>query len=64
MIEDCGLKGFSVGGAEISPIHGNFIVNTGGATAADVAAVIKRIYEEVREVYGIELQPEVKFLGF
>ena len=64
MIEDCGLKGFSIGGAEVSPIHGNFIVNTGGATASDVAAVIKHVYEEVREVYGIELQPEVKFLGF
>lgn len=64
MVEGCGLKGFSVGGAEISTIHGNFIVNTGTATSADVAAVIKRVYEEVRETYGIELQPEVKFLGF
>lgn len=64
MIEDCGLKGFSVGGAEISSVHGNFIVNTGTATAADVAAVIKHVYEEVRGTYGIELQTEVKFLGF
>lgn len=64
MIEDCGLKGFSVGGAEVSTIHGNFIINTGTATAADVVAVIKYVYGEVRDVYGIELQPEVKFLGF
>lgn len=64
MVEDCGLKGFSVGGAEVSPIHGNFIVNTGTARAADVAAVIQRVHEEVRKTYGVELQPEVKFLGF
>ena len=64
MIEDCGLKGFSVGGAEVSPIHGNFIVNTGTARAEDVAAVIKKVHEEVRKAYGVELQPEVKFLGF
>ena len=64
MIEDCGLKGFSVGGAEVSPIHANFIVNTGTATAADVASVIKKVHEEVRKAYGVELQPEVKFLGF
>lgn len=64
MIDDCGLAGFSVGGAEVSTVHANFIVNTGTATAADVAAVIKHVYGEVRDVYGIELQPEVKFLGF
>ena len=64
MIEDCGLKGFSVGGAEVSPIHGNLIVNTGSARAEDVAAVIKKVHEEVRKAYGVELQPEVKFLGF
>ncbi|WP_144744330.1 UDP-N-acetylmuramate dehydrogenase [Enorma burkinafasonensis] len=64
MVEDCGLKGFSVGGAEVSPVHGNFIVNTGTATASDVAAVIRHVYEKVQEEYGVELQPEVKFLGF
>ena len=64
MVEDCGLKGFSVGGAAVSPIHGNFIVNTGTARAADVAAVIQKVHEEVRRAYGVELQPEVKFLGF
>ena len=64
MIEECGLKGFSVGAAEVSDVHANFIVNKGGATASDVAAVIKRVHESVKETYGVELQPEVKFLGF
>lgn len=64
LIESCGLKGFSVGGAQVSPIHANFIVNTGGATAADVVAVIRHVWNEVYKTHGIELQPEVKFLGF
>ena len=64
LIEECGLKGFSVGGAEISPVHANFIVNKGCATAADVVAVIRHTCEKVKETHGVELQPEVKFLGF
>ena len=64
MIEDCGLKGFSVGGAQVSDVHANVIVNTGSASASDVLAVIREIHENVRERYGVELQPEVKFLGF
>lgn len=64
MIEDCGLKGFSVGGAEVSNVHANFIVNTGTAKASDVIAVIRKVYGKVREAYGVELQTEVKFLGF
>ena len=64
MVEECGLKGFSVGGAEVSTVHGNFIVNKGAATAADVMAVIRHVHEKVGEAYGVELQPEVKFLGF
>ena len=64
LIEGCGLKGFSVGGAEVSEVHANFIVNKKSATAADVAAVIAAVYENVKETYGIELKPEVKFLGF
>ena len=64
MIEECGLKGFSVGGAEVSTVHANFIVNKGTATAADVAAVIGHVHGKVQEAYGVELKPEVKFLGF
>ena len=64
MIDDCGLKGFSVGGAEVSPVHANFIVNNGSATAKDVLSVIQHVHSKVKETYGVELQPEVKFLGF
>lgn len=64
LIEDCGLKGFCVGGAEVSPVHANFIVNKGTASAADVVSVIQHVHQKVKEAYGIELQPEVKFLGF
>ena len=64
MIEECGLKGFCQGGAEVSSVHANFIVNKGAATAADVEAVIRHVHAKVRETYGVELQPEVKFLGF
>ena len=64
MVEECGLKGFSVGGAEVSRVHANFIVNNGTATASDVVAVIQHVYKTVKETYGVELKPEVKFLGF
>ena len=64
MIEECGLKGFSVGGAQVSDIHANFIVNNGNATAADVSSVMQEVYGKVKDTYGVELKPEVKFLGF
>ena len=64
LIERCGLKGARVGGAQISQVHANFIVNTGGASASDVATLMKRARDEVIRVHGIELQPEVRFLGF
>ncbi|MDO4596086.1 MAG: UDP-N-acetylmuramate dehydrogenase [Coriobacteriaceae bacterium] len=64
MIEDCGLKGFCIGEAEVSPVHANFIVNKGAASATDVVSVISHVQKKVKETYGVELQPEVKFLGF
>lgn len=64
MIEACGLKGFSIGGAQVSDIHANFIVNNGNATADEVSQVMQVVFGKVRETYGIELQTEVKFLGF
>jgi len=63
IIAELGLKGTRVGGAEVSPLHGNFIVNCGGARAADVLALIEQIRQSVREQRGIELEPEIKIIG-
>ena len=64
LIESCGLSGLAQGGAQISPEHANFIVNRGGATASDVLALMTRAHDAVLARYGIDLSPEVKFLGF
>ena len=64
LIDSCGLKGYSVGGACVSDMHANFIVNNGGARAADVIAVMSRVHDTVLDKYGIDLVPEVKCLGF
>ncbi len=64
LIEEAGLKGLRHGDAQISEKHANFIVNRGNATAADVLALIAKVKEEVRGRYGVELQTEVKLLGF
>ena len=64
LIDRAGLKGFQVGGAMISPVHCNFIVNAGRATAADVAALIERARDAVRDKYRIELRNEVVKIGF
>jgi len=63
LIEEAGLKGERVGGAEVSRKHANFIVNTGGATAADVWALMRRCMSAVRERFGVELVPEVERVG-
>ena len=63
IIEELGLKGKRVGGAEVSAIHANFIVNTGGATANDVLELIDLIRKRVREERGINLEPEVRIVG-
>ena len=64
LIDGLGLKGFSVGGARISDVHANFIVNTGQASASDVLSLIELIQTKVNEAHGIQLTPEVRFLGF
>ncbi len=64
IIQELGLKGLREGNAEISSIHGNFIVNQGGATAKDISRLISIIQEKVQEKYGVLLQTEVKRLGF
>ena len=63
LLEECGLKGLCVGGAEVSERHANVIVNTGGATAADVRELMARMREAVLERLGVELVPEVEDLG-
>lgn len=63
LIEAAGLKGTRLGGARVSGVHANFIVNEGGATAADVVGLIQKIQMTVRDIHGIELTPEVRFLG-
>ena len=64
LVERAGLKGMRIGGAQVSELHANFIVNTGDATARDVKDLIELVQAKVSETYGIELQPEVRFLGF
>jgi UDP-N-acetylmuramate dehydrogenase len=63
LLEACGLKGLRIGGAEVSRRHANVIVNTGGATAADVRELMARMRGAVRERLGVELVPEVEDLG-
>jgi UDP-N-acetylmuramate dehydrogenase len=63
LIESCGLKGFRIGGAEVSGKHANFIVNTGGATAADIEAVIGHVHATVLARTGVDLVPEVRIVG-
>ena len=63
LIEQAGLKGLSVGGAQVSEKHAGFIVNTGGATAADVLALIGRVQDEVERAFGVRLEPEVRIIG-
>lgn len=63
LIELCGLKGFSIGGAMVSPKHANFIVNTGNAMAADIEAVITEVSKTVKEKTGVELVQEVRIIG-
>ena len=63
LIDECGLKGERVGDAEVSPMHANFIVNRGCASAADVIALVRRVRARVKEARGIDLQPEVLLYG-
>jgi UDP-N-acetylmuramate--alanine ligase len=63
LVDELGLKGSGEGKARVSEVHGNFIVNGGGATASDVLAMIERIKASARESRGIELETEVKVLG-
>jgi UDP-N-acetylmuramate dehydrogenase len=63
LLEEAGLKGLREGGAMISPLHANFIVNCGNATSADILALIERARGAVREKYGVDLELEIGLLG-
>ncbi len=62
-IEGTGLKGLRVGAAEVSPMHANYFINTGGASAADVVALMRTVRERVEARWGVRLDPEVKLIG-
>ena len=63
LVDHAGLKGVTIGGARVSPTHGNFIVNEGTATARDIHQLINRCREQVRARFGVELREEIVYLG-
>ena len=63
LIETAGLKGVCIGAACVSDKHANFIINTGGATAADIEALIERVQADVERLHGVHLEPEVRIVG-
>jgi UDP-N-acetylmuramate dehydrogenase len=63
LIEQAGLRGTRIGGAQVSELHGNFFMNTGGATAADVLALIEHVRAEVERQFGVRLELEVELIG-
>ena len=62
LIDECGLKGLLIGGAQIAPFHGNFIINTGGATADDIHRLVLKAQEAVKQKFGFDLEPEIIFV--
>lgn len=63
LIQDAGLKGYSIGGAAVSEKHSGFVINKGGATAKDVLDLIKHIQNEVKKQFGVDLHTEVRIIG-
>ena len=63
LVDECGLKGTHVGGARVSDVHGNFFENDGTATAADMIELLEKVRARVRELRGIDLEPEVQIVG-
>ena len=62
LIEDCGLKGLTIGGAQVSQKHAGFIINVGGATCEDVKRLVEQIKATVLQQTGVELECEIRFL--
>ena len=63
LIDDAGLKGYTIGGAQVSTIHAGFIVNKGNATANDILELVKYVKKVVKEKYNVELHEEIKLIG-
>ena len=63
LIMDAGLRGYRVGGAQISEKHCGFVINTGNATASDIRRLMQEVSDEVERQFGVRLEPEVKLLG-
>ncbi len=63
LIEQAGLKGTTLGGAMVSPVHANFLVNTGTATAEEMYTLMRLVQARVEEIFGVRLEPEVQLLG-
>ncbi len=63
LVNDAGLKGKTMGGAMVSDLHTNFIINTGNATSADIRGMIELVQQTVEKQYGILLHPEVRMIG-
>ncbi len=63
LIQDAGLKGYSIGGAAVSEKHSGFVINKGNATAKDVLDLIAHIQKEVKKQFGVDLYPEVRIIG-
>ena len=64
LIDDLGLKGWKEGGAEVSEVHGNFVINAGGSTARDVLVLVQRLKEKVKQESGYELHEEIRFIPY
>ena len=64
LIEECGLKGYKIGGAMVSEKHANFIVNAGGATASDVKNLITYVHDKVKDETGVDLKIEQEFVNW
>jgi UDP-N-acetylmuramate dehydrogenase len=63
LIQDSGLKGYRIGGAEVSELHANFIINRGDATATDIFQLIDYVKQQVKDKWGVDLETEVKMMG-
>jgi len=63
LVQDAGLKGLTVGGAQVSTLHSGFVINIGGATATDIISLMHLVQARVKEQFGVDLEPEVRIIG-